>query len=104
MSGSDWKRELVHKPLAFQRNSATGILKADSRGIAVPAKSIRKRSFAKASKPDQSWSALLGYARVSKGDEQNNALQTKALKRRRVQTPVRGGRLPERRAGRVRGY
>jgi DNA invertase Pin-like site-specific DNA recombinase len=23
---------------------------------------------------------LLGYARVSKGDEQNNALQTKALK------------------------
>ena len=38
-----------------------------------------KRPFVKASKPKGA-GLLLGYARVSKGDEQNNALQTKALK------------------------
>jgi DNA invertase Pin-like site-specific DNA recombinase len=53
-------------------------LKADSRGIAVPVKSFRKRSFVKEALP--AGGALLGYARISKGDEQNNALQTKALK------------------------
>src|ERR1700693_2735624 len=47
--------------------------------MAVPAKSIRKRSFVKAGKPQET-GMLVGYARVSKGDEQNNALQTKALK------------------------
>src|SRR3954452_25207655 len=40
--------------------------------------------------------ALLGYARVSKGDEQNNALQTKALKaagcRRLFEETASGGR------------
>ena len=45
----------------------------------MPAKSVRKRSFTKDPKSSGS-GALLGYARVSKGDEQNNALQTKALK------------------------
>jgi DNA invertase Pin-like site-specific DNA recombinase len=54
-------------------------LKSKSRGIAVPATSIRKRPFVKASKPDKA-GVLLGYARVSRGDEQNNTLQTKALK------------------------
>lgn len=45
----------------------------------MPTKSIRKRSFVKG--PGLSGGgALLGYARVSKGDEQNNALQTKVLK------------------------
>jgi DNA invertase Pin-like site-specific DNA recombinase len=64
-------------------------LKADSRGIAVPAKSIRKR------KPDKA-GLLLGYARVSKGDEQTNTLQTKALQtagcRRMFEEVASGGR------------
>ena len=46
----------------------------------MPAKSIRKRSFTKGSGSSGGGGALLGYARVSKGDEQSNALQTKALK------------------------
>jgi hypothetical protein len=70
-------------------------LKADSRGIAVPAKSIRKRSFTKGTRPSGG-GALLGYARVSKGDEQNNALQTKALRvagcRRLFEETASGGR------------
>ena len=45
----------------------------------MPATSIRKRPFVKVSKPDKA-GLLLGYARVSRGDEQNNTLQTKALK------------------------
>jgi DNA invertase Pin-like site-specific DNA recombinase len=45
----------------------------------VPAKSIRKRSFVKGVKPAVT-GMVLGYARVSKGDEQNNSLQIKALK------------------------
>jgi hypothetical protein len=45
----------------------------------VEAKSIRKRSFTIGSRSSGS-NASLGYARVSRGDEQNNALQTKALK------------------------
>src|ERR1700744_3030557 len=71
------------------------ILKADSRGIAVPAKSIRKRPFVNVGKPDKT-GLLLGYARVSKGDEQNNALQTRALKsagcRRLFEEAASGGR------------
>lgn len=39
---------------------------------------MHKRPFTKGSGP--SGGALLGYARVSKGDEQNNTLQTKALR------------------------
>jgi DNA invertase Pin-like site-specific DNA recombinase len=70
-------------------------LKAKSRGIAVPAKSVRKRSFAK--DPGQSGGgASFGYARVSKGDEQNNVLQTKALKaagcKRLFEEAASGGR------------
>jgi DNA invertase Pin-like site-specific DNA recombinase len=53
-------------------------LKAVSRGIAVPVKPVRKRSFVKDASPAGD-GFLLGYARVSKGDEQNNLLQTKAL-------------------------
>jgi DNA invertase Pin-like site-specific DNA recombinase len=61
----------------------------------VPAKSVRKRSFVKARKPDGA-GLLLGYARVSKGDEQNNSLQIKALKtagcRRLFEEAASGGR------------
>jgi DNA invertase Pin-like site-specific DNA recombinase len=61
----------------------------------VPAKPIRKRSFSKGSEPSGG-GALLGYARVSKGDEQNNALQTKALRaagcRRIFEEAASGGR------------
>src|SRR5258708_789065 len=71
------------------------VLKAKSRGSAVPAKSIRKRSFTKGSGPSGG-GVSLGYARVSKGDEQNNALQTKALKaagcRRLFEETASGGR------------
>ena len=45
----------------------------------MPAKPIRKRSFVKDAQSAND-GMLLGYARVSKGDEQNNALQTKALR------------------------
>jgi len=61
----------------------------------VPIKSVRKRSFVKADKPQEA-GLLLGYARVSKGDEQNNALQTKELKaagcRRLFEETASGGR------------
>lgn len=57
--------------------------------------SMRKRSFVKSTKP-ASVGVLLGYARVSKGDEQNNAMQTKALKvagcRRLFEEAASGGR------------
>jgi len=46
----------------------------------VPAKSVRKRSFTKGAGSSGGGATLLGYARVSKGDEQNTALQTKALR------------------------
>src|SRR5271163_3930958 len=45
----------------------------------MAASSVRKRSFVKDGKPADG-SMLLGYARVSKGDEQNNLLQAKALR------------------------
>src|SRR3984957_6198784 len=64
-------------------------------GIAVPAKSIRKRTFVKGRKTEDV-GALLGYARVSKGDEQTNTLQTKALRvascRRLFEEAASGGR------------
>ena len=57
--------------------------------------SMRKRSFVKALEP-VSPGLLLGYARVSKGDEQNNALQARALKaagcRRLFEEAASGGR------------
>jgi DNA invertase Pin-like site-specific DNA recombinase len=56
---------------------------------------MRKRPFVKDPKPSSS-SLLLGYARVSKGDEQNNTLQAKALKaagcRRLFEEAASGGR------------
>ena len=53
----------------------------------MTAKPVRKRSFVKDPKPAAA-GLLLGYARVSKEDEQNNALQAKALQRSRMPTPV----------------
>ena len=57
--------------------------------------SMRKRSFVKAAKP-ASAGLLVGYARVSRGDEQNNALQAKALRgagcRRLFEEAASGGR------------
>ena len=42
----------------------------------MTAKPVHKRSFVKDPKP-AAGGLLLGYARVSKGDEQNNALQSR---------------------------
>ena len=64
----------------------------------LTAKPVRKRTFTKGSGP--SGGALLGYARVSKGDEQNNALQTKAFRaagcRRLFEETASGGRCWDR--------
>jgi DNA invertase Pin-like site-specific DNA recombinase len=61
----------------------------------MAASSMRKRSFVKALEPI-SPGLLLGYARVSRGDEQNNALQTRALEaagcRRLFEEAASGGR------------
>ena len=61
----------------------------------MTAKPVRKRSFVKDAKPAVA-GLLLGYARVSKGDEQNNTLQSKALKaadcRRLFEESASGGR------------
>lgn len=67
----------------------------------MTAKPVHKRTFVNGAKPPGA-SALLGYARVSKGDEQNNALRTKALKaagcKRLFEETASGGRWdrPER--------
>lgn len=57
-------------------------------------KPVRKRPFVKA--PAPAIGMLLGYARVSKGDEQNNTLQTKALRaagcRKLFEESASGGR------------
>ena len=68
-------------------------------------KPVRKRPSVKASTPARSMGAggvgssggmLLGYARVSKGDEQNNALQARALRaagcRKLFEEAASGGR------------
>src|SRR5256714_15108822 len=61
----------------------------------MTASSVRKRSFVKDGK-SASGGALLGYARVSKGDEQNNVLQARALRaagcRRLFEEEASGGR------------
>lgn len=58
-------------------------------------KPVRKRLFVKDIKPVAA-GMLLGYARVSKGDEQNNALQAKSLRaagcRRLFEEAASGGR------------
>ena len=74
----------------------------------MTAKPVRKRPFAKAPEPQATpepvghaaavgtGGMLLGYARVSKGDEQNNALQARALKaagcRKLFEEAASGGR------------
>src|ERR1035437_88555 len=71
------------------------VLKADSRGTAVTAKPVRKRTFVKDTKREGT-GLLLGYARVSKGYDQTNTLQTKALTaavcRRLFEEAASGGR------------
>src|ERR1041385_5426535 len=61
----------------------------------MAASSMRKRAFAKGTK-SASNGALLGYARVSRGDEQNDLLQAKALRaagcRRVFEEVASGGR------------
>ena len=61
----------------------------------MPAKSVRKRPFVKVAK-STAGGLLVGYARVSKGDEQTNALQVRALKgagcRRLFEEAASGGR------------
>ncbi len=61
----------------------------------MAAQPVRKRSFVKEAKPAAT-GLLLGYARVSKGDDQNNALQTKALRaagcRKLFEEAASGGR------------
>ncbi|MGZ9083588.1 MAG: recombinase family protein, partial [Rhodoplanes sp.] len=56
---------------------------------------MHKRPFVKAATPANG-SLLLGYARVSKGDEQSNALQARALRasgcRRIFEEAASGGR------------
>ena len=56
---------------------------------------MRKRPFGKTAKPDKG-GLLLGYARVSKGDEQTNTLQARALRavgcRRIFEEAASGGR------------
>ena len=56
---------------------------------------MRKRSFVKADKPAGN-GLLLGYARVSKGDDQTNTLQARALRaagcRRIFEEAASGGR------------
>ena len=61
----------------------------------MAAQPVRKRPFVKDAQP-LSAALLLGYARVSRGDEQTNALQARALKaagcRRLVEEAASGGR------------
>ena len=61
----------------------------------MPTKSIRKRSFVNAAKPAPA-GPLLGYARVSKGDDQTNFMQARALRaagcRRIFEEAASGGR------------
>jgi predicted site-specific integrase-resolvase len=61
----------------------------------VATRSMRKRSFVKDAQ-SVNGGALLGYARVSKGDDQNNLLQAKALRaagcRRIFEEAASGGR------------
>jgi DNA invertase Pin-like site-specific DNA recombinase len=62
--------------------------------VAVAAQPVRKRTFVKGAKPAAG--LLLGYARVSKGDEQTNKLQASALRaagcRRIFEETASGGR------------
>lgn len=63
----------------------------------MTAKPVRKRTFVKGKKAEGA-GLLLGYARVSKGDDQTNALQIKALRaagcRRLFEEAASGGLGP----------
>ena len=63
--------------------------------MALVVQPVRKRSFVKEAMPAAA-GLRLGYARVSRGDDQSNALQTKALKaagcRRLFEEAASGGR------------
>jgi hypothetical protein len=75
------RSRLVRLGVPAERSVTSGLLVAlGDASVAEQhaAAGFHKRSFTKGSGP--SGGALLGYARVSKGDEQNNALQTKALR------------------------
>ena len=71
------------------------VLEAEIPGLIVTTKTVRKRPLGKAMEP-ASGGMLLGYARVSKGDEQNNALQANALRaagcRKLFEEAASGGR------------
>jgi DNA invertase Pin-like site-specific DNA recombinase len=71
------------------------LLKGFSPASVVTVKPIRERSFVKDPRPVAA-GLLLGYARVSKDDEQNNALQAKGLLaagcRRLFEESASGGR------------
>jgi hypothetical protein len=70
------------------------ILNADSRGTAAARGSVRKRSLVKACK-HASNGPLLGYAGVSKGDDQANIMRVRALRaagcRRILEEAASGG-------------
>jgi hypothetical protein len=61
-------------------------------GVFVPVKSVRKRSFVKAGKPTGN-GLLLGDARVSKGDDQTNIMQARALRAARLSPNLRRGSI-----------
>jgi len=71
--GNTWRNSLLFKLVLQQGNESKKI------GPLLPTKTVRKRPLAKDSEPANG-DMLLGYARVSKGDEQNNALQANALR------------------------
>jgi hypothetical protein len=54
------------------------MLKAESQGTVAVRRAMPKRPFVK-DRPPPAAGMLLGYARVSKGDDQTNLLQAKAL-------------------------
>jgi hypothetical protein len=61
-------------------------------GVFVPVKSVRKLSFVKAGKPTSN-GLLLGDARVSKGDDQTNIMQARALRAARLSPNLRRGSI-----------
>src|SRR5262249_1839814 len=70
-------------------------MQGERRGAAVARRLPRKRPFVKAGKPAMT-GHLLGYARISKGDEQTNDLQARELRaagwRRIFEEAASGGR------------
>jgi Resolvase, N terminal domain len=71
------------------------MLKAESQGTVAAPRTMPKRPFVK-DRPPPTAGMLLGYARVSKGDDQTNLLQAKALRaagcKRLFEEAASGGR------------